>query len=313
MLTIDILKQNASLAQLTDEQLGAIAEMSKNDENTVIGSKIGALHGQYDADIFGITGLKKNDGEKSYDYAKRVITDYKAKADGKSEVDEELAKANTTIAKLQQQIEKGAGNDALAQQLKDSRDLVSQLQTHLADKTKALEEAEAKHVLDMKNVHLDYDFRDAMSGLKFKSGITDSLQATLLAAAKAEILSKGTPDFINDNGKQRLVFRDTDGNIINNPKTNLSPYTVKEMLMETSIKDALDTRRVQTGGGTNAGGVKGKNVEVVDLTSVKTQIEADNVISNYLLSNGLTRDSVEFAEKALQMREDNNISSLPIR
>ena len=63
MLTIEMLRQNASLTGLTDAQLTAIAEMSRNDENTVIGTKIGALHGQYDADILGITGLKKNDGE----------------------------------------------------------------------------------------------------------------------------------------------------------------------------------------------------------------------------------------------------------
>ena len=66
MLTIDMLKQNTALAGLSEAQLTAIAEMSKNDENTVIGTKIGALHGQYDTDIFGITGIKKNDGEKSY-------------------------------------------------------------------------------------------------------------------------------------------------------------------------------------------------------------------------------------------------------
>ena len=31
--------------------------MSRNDENETIGTRIGALHGQYDADVFGITGI----------------------------------------------------------------------------------------------------------------------------------------------------------------------------------------------------------------------------------------------------------------
>ena len=47
MLTIEMLRQSSDLAGLTDNQLNAIAEMSRNDENTVIGTKIGALHGQY--------------------------------------------------------------------------------------------------------------------------------------------------------------------------------------------------------------------------------------------------------------------------
>lgn len=59
MLTIEMLRQNSALTGLSDAQLTAIAEMSKNDENTVIGTKIGALHGQYDTDILGITGIKK--------------------------------------------------------------------------------------------------------------------------------------------------------------------------------------------------------------------------------------------------------------
>ena len=46
MLTIEMLRQSSALAGLTDAQFTAIAEMSKNDENTVIGTKIGALHGQ---------------------------------------------------------------------------------------------------------------------------------------------------------------------------------------------------------------------------------------------------------------------------
>ena len=37
MLTIEMLRQSSALTGLTDTQLSAIAEMSRNDENTVIG------------------------------------------------------------------------------------------------------------------------------------------------------------------------------------------------------------------------------------------------------------------------------------
>ena len=67
MLTIEMLRQSSDLAGLTDNQLNAIAEMSRNDENTVIGTKIGALHGQYDTDILNITGIKRKT-------VKRVMT-----------------------------------------------------------------------------------------------------------------------------------------------------------------------------------------------------------------------------------------------
>lgn len=56
-----------------------------------------------------------------------------------------------------------------------------------------------------------------------------------------------------------------------------------------------------------------KDTALFDLSGVKNQIEADKAIENYLLSNGLTRDSAEFAEQSLQLRKENDVASLPIR
>lgn len=134
MLTIEMLQQNSALTGLSDAQLTAIAEMSKNDENTVIGTKIGALHGQYDTDILGITGIKKKDGEKSYDYAKRVLNEYKTKAESVKTVKAELDAAKAQVTELQSKLEKGAGDETLRQQLKDAKAQVTQLQTQLQTK-----------------------------------------------------------------------------------------------------------------------------------------------------------------------------------
>ena len=93
MLTVEMLRQNTSLAGLTDAQLTAIATMSQNDENTVIGTRIGALHGQYDADILSITGIKKNDGEKvSYTYDIYDFDMVKLYENAKQIKDQELGK-----------------------------------------------------------------------------------------------------------------------------------------------------------------------------------------------------------------------------
>lgn len=106
MLTIEMLRQSSDLASLTDNQLNAIAEMSRNDENTVIGTKIGALHGQYDTDILNITGIKKKDSEKSYDYAKRVLGEYKTKAESAKTIQTQLTAAQAQVAELQSKLEK---------------------------------------------------------------------------------------------------------------------------------------------------------------------------------------------------------------
>ena len=313
MLTIEMLRQSSDLAGLTDNQLNAIAEMSRNDENTVIGTKIGALHGQYDTDILNITGIKKKDGEKSYDYAKRVLGEYKTKAESAKTIQTQLTAAQAQVAELQSKLEKGA--ETLKQQLKDAKAQVTQLQTQLQTKETEFNTKKAEFDKTIKDTHVDYAFQAATAGLKFKSGITEPIQKTLLNAAKAEVLAKGTPDFIEDGqGGKKLVIRGADGNIINNPKNNLNPYTLQELVMETSLKDVVDTGRQQTGGGTGGfGSGSGGTGGTLDLSGIKSQVEADKAIEAHLLANGLTRDSQEFSDQSMQLRTENNVASLPIR
>lgn len=315
MLTIEMLRQSSALTGLTDDQLNAIAEMSRNDENTVIGTKIGALHGQYDTDILDITGIKKKDGEKSYDYAKRVLGEYKTKAESVKTIQTQLTAAQAQVAELQSKLEKGAGDETLKQQLKDAKAQVTQLQTQLQTKETEFNTKKAEFDKTIKDTHVDYAFQAATAGLKFKSGITEPIQKTLLNAAKAEVLAKGTPDFIEDGqGGKKLVIRNADGNILNNPKNNLNPYTMQELVMETSLKDVIDTGRQQIGGGTGGfGSGSGGTGGTLDLSGIKSQVEADKAIEAHLLANGLTRDSQEFADQSMQLRTENNVASLPIR
>lgn len=314
MLTIEMLRQNSALTGLSDAQLTAIAEMSKNDENTVIGTRIGALHGQYDADILAVTGIVKKDGEKSYDYAKRVLNEYKTKITASSELQTKLDAANAKVAELNAKIEKGEGDAAIRQQLKDTKAQVAQLQTQLQAKEAEYNSEKAKLERKIKDTHVDYAFAAATSGIKFKAGITDAVQKVLLNSAKAEVLAKGTPDFIDDGkGGTMLVMRDANGLILNNPKNNLNPYTLQELVMETSLKDVIDTGRQQGGGGTvpPGGGAGGGSAFI--LGDVKTQVEADKAIEAHLLSMGLTRDSAEFSQQSLQLREENKVADLPLR
>ena len=313
MLTLDMLRQNSALAGLTDAQFSAIAEMSKNDEATVIGNRIGALHGQYDADILSITGIKKNDGEKSYDYNKRVLGKYKADIESFKTTKADLDAANAKITELEGKIAAGASDATLTQQLSDQKKRVSDLQKALADKDKAIAAAATEAAKALKEAYIDFGFQQAVADIKFKAGIPESVQSVLLNSAKAEILQKGTPDLIEENGVKKIVFRDANNNVISNPKNNLNPYTIKDFLGETSLKDVIDFGRKQPGGGTGPIVNPQPGSTTLDFSGVKTQLEADKLIENYLLQNGLTRDSSEFAEQSLQLRTENKIAELPMR
>lgn len=315
MLTLELLRQNPALNGLTEAQLTVIQEMSRNDENTVLGTKIGALHGQYDTDILEATKIAKNQGEKSYDYLKRVLGEYKSQIEGAATWQKQLQEAQAEVAKLTKKIEDGEGDAALRQQLKDAKNQVSQLQAQLQTKEAELTTAKETYDKQVKGVHVDYLFGQAVSDLKFKAGIPESVQKVLLESAKAEILAKGTPDFIdNEKGGKTLILRDANGVILNNPQNNLNPYTIQELVMTTSLKDAIDTGKQQPGGGTKPTTiVTAKTGTFIDFSGARTQVEADKLIEAHLLANGVTRDSAEFAEQSLALRNENNISELPLR
>lgn len=311
-LTAEVLRDNADLAALSDEQLSIIAEMSRNDENTVIGTRIGELHGQYDNDVLSVTGIAKNQGEKSYDYVKRVLGEYKQKAAGTEALNTQITELKTQIEGYKKTIEAGKGNEAIAQQLRDA-------QKQLAD-TQALFEAKNKEwqgKYDTLNTQyqqslIDAEFGKALQGMKFKSIYPESVQKTLIESAKRTVLASAKPDWVEENGERKLVFRDAAGNIMTNQENRLNPFTPGELLQR-ELKDVLDTGRRQTGTGTQGQqDGQGGNTSV-DLTGVTNQVDADNVISKHLMALGYTRGSKEFSDEALKIRKENGVDKLPIQ
>lgn len=312
-LTATILRANAGLASLTDEQIKVIEELSKNDENTVIGNRIGELHGQYDNDVLTVTGIAKNQGEKSYDYVKRVLGDYKAKAARTDALNTHITELKKQVEEYKKTIADGKGNEAVAQQLKDT-------QKQLAD-TQALFEAKNKewegkyNSLNDQYQHslIDAEFGKALQGFKFKSIYPDSVKKTLIESAERSILATSKPDWVEENGVKKLVFRDAAGNIMNNPENKLNPFTAGELLQR-ELKDVLDTGRQQNGTGTQGGqGGQGGQAGNIDFTGITNQVDADYAISKHLMSLGYTRGSKEFADEALKLRQENGVDKLPIQ
>ena len=316
MLTVEILSQSSALSGLTPEQLSAIASMSQNDETVTLTRalaeervRVASVVSQHS----GARGIESN--EPFNDYLKFAIGGNAAKLKEYNQLKQKLEASEKQVAELNEKIKSGAADEALKTQLNDAKTQVASLQKQL-EKTKAdAAEAANKYVSEMQSVKVGYAFDNATSGLKFKDGITEQVQRTLLNAAKAEILAKGTPEFqTTPDGQQKLVFRGQDGNVLLNPKTNLNPYTISELLMETSVKDVLATKVDQGGsGGGNGGGGNGGGNTAVDISSAKSQVEADALIEKQLLADGLTRDSDEFFTRFNEIRSESKVANLPIR
>lgn len=314
-LTPDMIKADPALADLSDDVLARIATLSVNDEATVINTKVGELHGRYEEDIKAITGIDKKEGEKAYDYNKRVLGDYHGKIGGFSQVEKDLQESKTKITDLEKQIKEGKGNEALAQKLKDEEGKYTQLKNAYDTDKKSWDSERESFNSKISGIQIDTQFANATSGLKFKAGYPEGVQKTLVDSAKATVLAKYKTDFIDDGaGSKKMVFRDEKGEIVRNKANALNPYTAQELIQD-QLKEVLDFGKKTSGGGTEDPGGKGgsDSVDLVDIAGSKTQVEADSMITKYLLQQGETRGSASFAERQKTIRLEQGVDKLPIR
>ena len=311
-LTMELIRGNERLSALTDEQIAVITEMSRNDEVSVIGNRVGEIYGGLDADILAASGIAKNGTEKTYDYAKRVIGEIKGKAGKLDEMTRQVQELTTEKARLEKVIADGGGDAETKRQL-------TQAQTDLASVTKSFTDLRAQydaqkeeHTKELFNMRLDGEFARATSGLKFKSDIPQSVTDVIMSQAVSKV--KGMfPEYIDDGkGGKVLAFKDGEnGAIMRNPERNLNPFTATELVeRELKTMGVLETGRNQGGAGTKP---EGGNAGGVSISGARTQDEAYEAIASSLMAQGMTIGSKEFDTAMSKAWTENNVKSLPVR
>lgn len=313
-LTVEILKANAALAGLTDEQLAAITTLSANDENSVIAQKTGKIYGDLDADILAATGVAKNGTEKTYDYAKRVLSEFKAKAESATTLSTQIESLTKEKARLEKAIADGATDAETAKALKQAKADLTAITTQFNDLKTKYDQAEQTHTAELFGIRVETALQTATAGLKFKTGLPESATKVLLSQAVDKI--KGmNPEFIDDGkGGKVLAFKDENGAIMRNPNNQLNPYTPGDLLTrELETMGILDKGRQAGGGGTvpPAGGSGGTGGGTIDVSGAKTRVEAYDAIAANLMSQGLTAGSEKFDAAMKQAWTDNNVAALP--
>lgn len=315
MLTAEVLKANDSLKGLTDEQIATIATLSENDENTVIAKKTREIWDSVDADIETVTGEVKPSSTKSYDHLKSVLSGLKNKADDSDST--ELKTVNTTLktenANLKKQIKEGVKDPAVKLQIttleKENKDLKTANEALRGDiKKKDKDHANEIKKEKGKNVELKFETAkaSALAGIKFKAGIEDDTRDAMIQVAHERAMGTGTPEFQDDN---TIHFRDEKEFKVRNVDNLQNPITYKEAFIK-HLGSIVDNGRSQKGGGTNEGGGNNQN-GTLDLSGVKTKVEANKAIGKYLAAKGIVKGTQEFADERNKLYEENKISELP--
>lgn len=313
MLTREILVANAALSGLTDEQITAITTLSQNDENSVIAKKTSEIYGDLDADILAASGIAKNSTEKTYDFAKRVIGEFKTKAESANELQSQIDTLTKEKARLEKAIAYGSADAETAKALKQAKADLANVTTQYTELNTKFEQMKTEHEKEMFGVKIDNELQTAAAGLTFKTGLPESVTKVILAQANEKV--KGmNPEYIDDGkGGNILAFKDASGAIMRNPNNQLNPFTPGELLTkELETMGVLEPKRQQPGGGTEPPKRQpGGGLITVDASGAKTRTEAYDVIANSLMQQGLTIGSKAFDDAMKQAWQDNNISQLP--
>ena len=314
-LTSEILKANAVLTGLTDEQIAAITTLSQNDENTVIGAKIGDIYRQMDTTIATATGVQRKGDEKTYNYLERATKALKDQAGSVETLNKQIGDLTKEKGRLEKVIADG-GTDAetkrqLTQATADLKAVQKQYNDLKADHDKAVQ----THQTELLGVRIENELSIATAGVKFKAELPKSATDVLLQQATAKIKALN-PEYIDDGkGGKMLAFKDETGAIMRNPENQLNPYTAAELVnKELKGMGVIDEGRKAAGAGTGGNGGNGGNGgggSTVDISGAKTRLEANNMATQALLANGLTIGSAEFDSQMTQIWKDNNVSSLP--
>lgn len=313
MITVEMLAADAALAGLTDEQKNAIALMSKNDEEVVIGNRFREVYNKLDETIARETGIARNGDEKTYLYLERAAKELATKANSVEGLNTKITDLTRERDRLKEQIAKG-GDEALRKQLeqatKDLDGVRKQYDTLKAD----FDKAKTDHAAELFGIQIDNVLAGAQAGLKFKPEFPQAATDTLLAQALAKV--KGmNPDFIDDGkGGKRLVFKGENGEIARDPENHLEPYTAEALLKkELRAMGILDEGRRAAGVSTTQPQQHQPQGAAVDLSMARTQQEADNIIHSQLNAQGLVRGSKKYQEAYDAAWKENNIISLPVK
>lgn len=260
---------DVELHLFTDEEL---SQRTQNHETDVIARKTGEIYQNLENDVLSVTGIPKTQGEKAYNYLKRVLTDMKASASSS-----DVKALQDKLAELEK--EKANGFPNLKKELDEvqklAKDREEALQKQLTEKDKLLR---AKDI--------DGQMSLAMMGLKFRSDMPKQVIETFINNAKKTIIDNA--DFDGDIVK----IKGSDGSVMRN-KATLQPLTISEVLIE-SLSPILEEKREQGGGGSDSDTiVKDKDGTLVPPADA---LRSKETLTDWMRKKGIAQGSKEFTD-----------------
>lgn len=186
-LTREVITANAVLSGLSDEQINALVTLSQNDENTVIGQRIGEIYRTMDTTIASATGIQRNGDEKTYNYLERAAKSLSEKAATVDGLNKQIADLTKEKARLEKAVADGSADAETKKQLEQSRKDLTAITKQYNDLKTDFDNAKSDHEKELFGIRVDNELNVAKSGIKFKADLPQSVTDVLMQQTIAKI------------------------------------------------------------------------------------------------------------------------------
>ena len=296
-LTEELLKKSEALQGLTEPQIAAIVELSKNDEDTVVGGKYRDFLNEFDTAIKETSGVDKTTNEKTSSYLKRVLGEQKTTVEG---LNTKIADLERAKGELEGKIASGSGDkDLIASQKATIEKLTGEYNTLKGEKDKM----EADHKAALLDMKIGTELNMALNEIAFKQDANPEIVNAMKKLAIDSLKSETKPTYITDDqGAERLIFKDANGAEMRNKNNGLNFYTAKELLAEQLSKYGIVDDGKPAGG---AGGGGSTPKPRTNISGARSKREFMEMAENTLHGKGLVFGTPEYQAELDRIVDDN--------
>ena len=307
-LTLDLLNAQEGLSGLTDEQKTALVGLSERDEEASFNKRFGETLGQMDTVIASEGAIQRNEGEKTSEYMARVIRTLKTSADEGAGYKTTNAELEAQITKLKEDIAKGTGNEQLKADLEKYKGDSAAAKKVNAELQAEIEKLKAEYKGNLENFRMESEINAAINGVNIKKEYAEPVKKTLLNVAKQNVMAS---KHVFDETAGVFIFQNEDGTPMKDK--SLNNLTVADMLRsQLETMGVLETGRVVPG----AGGKENPPALTtnVDLSTARTKVEADEIITKQLMAQGHAKSDADWYTVFGEARKANKafLDTLPL-
>lgn len=277
------------------------ANKSYFDEN--VGAEVSKIYNGIDEDIFTLTGKRKKADQKTYDFVKEIVVDFKKLAEDGTKTPEDVKKLKEQIVLLEEKVKNGESSTHWKESYEE---VVKELKSNKEKHEQELNTLNTK----MLQTTVETDITAGLSKIKFNEQLPETVINAMINQAKGSLVQ---------NAKMidgKIVYHDSEGKPIRNKQ--FENASASELLKD-SLKDILAGDKPAGGGAPPSG--KGEVIKTgtgdstkqklsLDRSAFSTKVKFNELAEKAMLESGLVRGSKEWKQVIDEAYVEYEVSTL---